>query len=367
MQTKISNKSNNEESLLTNAQTYFIEQIAPQAALLDQDTEALKQAFQEMGERGLLGLNIPQKWGGKAVSETIYRRFQILIARYSGALAFLQTQHQGAIAKLIASPNAPLKQTYLPLMATGETLIGVGFSQLRRHGKPLMQATPVTGGYQLTGTVPWITGWNIFEKFIIGATLPTSETLYAIVPFREKEGLSFSPPMELAVMGVTNTVSATLTDWFLPSDRLVSLHPPGTVQESDRKNVLHHGFFALGCAQAGLDILEQACHHKSLPFLQTAWDSLNNELIQCSQGMLGSLCPDRVPYERRLQLRGWAINLANRCSQAAVTASSGGANFLSHPAQRVYREALVFTVLGQTQEVMEETLKQLLSDEFKTI
>ncbi|ACK66992.1 acyl-CoA dehydrogenase domain protein [Rippkaea orientalis PCC 8801] len=364
MQTKIAPQNNTEESLLSSAQTYFIQQVAPQAALLDQDTEALKQSFKKMGDHGLLGLNIPQQWGGKGASELTYRRFQILIARYSGALAFLQTQHQGAIAKLIVSPNTPLKQTYLPLMATGEMLVGVGFSQLRRQGKPLMQATPVTGGYLLTGEVPWITGWNIFEEFIIGATLPTSEALYGIIPFREEPGLHFSQPMELAVMGVTNTVKATLTDWFLPCDRLVSLHPPGTVQESDRKNVLHHGFFALGCAQAGLDILEQACQQKSLPFLQPALDSLHNELMQCTQGMLASLSPDRVLYEKRLQLRGWAINLASRCSQGAVIASSGGANFLSHPAQRVYREALVFTVLGQTSEVMEETLKQLVSEEF---
>ncbi len=359
MQTDISPKISIEENLLKSAQTYFIEQVLPQAALLDRDTKALKQAFQGMGDRGLLGLNVPQQWGGKGVSELTYRRFQILVARYSGALAFLQTQHQGAVSKLISSPNAPLKQTYLPLMATGETLVGVGFSQLRRQGKPLMQAIPVKGGYRLTGEVPWITGWGIFEEFIIGATLPTSESLYGMVPFQEETGLSFSQPMELAVMGVTNTVSATLTDWFLPSDRLVSLHPPGTVQENDRKNVLHHGFFALGCAQAGLDILKQAYQRKTLPFLSQVLDSLTEEVTRCTETMLGSLSSKRVPYEKRLQLRGWAINLAQRCTQGAVTASSGGANFLSHPAQRVYREALVFTVLGQTTEIMEETLNQL--------
>lgn len=364
MQTEIDLKITTEESLLQAAQTYFIEEVAPQAALIDRDIEALKQAFKGMGDRGLLGLKVPQQWGGKEVSAVTYRRIQMLVAQYSGALAFLQTQHQGAVSTLITSPNAPLKQTYLPLMATGEVLVGVGFSQLRRQGKPLMQAIPVQGGYRLTGEVPWITGWGIFEQFIIGAILPTSEALYGMVPFQSEEGLSFSSPMELAVMGVTNTVSATLTDWFLPSDRLVSLHPPGTVQESDRKNVLHHGFFALGCAQAGLDILEQAHQRKSLPFLPQVLDSLQEELSRCTEAMLGSLSPDRVSYEKRLQLRGWAVNLAQRCSQAAVIASSGGANFLSHPAQRVYREALVFAVLGQTTEVMEETLKQLRSKEF---
>ncbi|WP_041237645.1 hypothetical protein [Gloeothece citriformis] len=64
--------------------------------------------------------------------------------------------------------------------------------------------------------------------------------------------------------------------------------------------------------------------------------------------------------EERLPLRAWAINLAGRCARAAVAVSSGAANGLDHPAGRVYREALLFTVTGQTTAVMEATLEQLL-------
>jgi len=63
----------------------------------------------------------------------------------------------------------------------------------------------------------------------------------------------------------------------------------------------------------------------------------------------------------RLQLRAWAIDLAVRCAHAAVTVSSGAANYSDHPAQRVYREAMVYTVFGQTTPVMEATLARLIS------
>lgn len=49
-----------------------------------------------------------------------------------------------------------------------------------------------------------------------------------------------------------------------------------------------------------------------------------------------------------------------RCANAAITVSSGAANYQDHPAQRVYREALVFAVSGQTTAVMEATLAELI-------
>ena len=64
-------------------------------------------------------------------------------------------------------------------------------------------------------------------------------------------------------------------------------------------------------------------------------------------------------FEENLQLRSWAINLAGRSAQAAVTVSSGAANYKHHAAQ-VYREALMFTVSGQTTEIMEATLARLV-------
>jgi alkylation response protein AidB-like acyl-CoA dehydrogenase len=61
-----------------------------------------------------------------------------------------------------------------------------------------------------------------------------------------------------------------------------------------------------------------------------------------------------------LHWRGRAINLALQCAQGAVIASGGAANIIDHPAGRVYREALQFSVSGQTGAVMENSLGQLL-------
>jgi len=353
------------QMLLERAESYLRESVAPLASEMDSDSEVLRDALKGMGDRFLLALRVPKSWGGTQVSEETYRRFQELVPRYSGALAFLQTQHQSAAEFLTNSENESLKQQYLPYMGNGQVLLGIGFSHLRRKGDPLVKAMPVAGGYQLTGEVPWVTGFGFFQEFIVGATLADGRAIYGIVPFIETSqengtAIVFSEPMQLGAMTSTNTVTATLTDWFLPQERVVFIKPAGAIHENDKKNVLHHGFFALGCARAGLDILEAAANTKQLPFLHNAFNFLNTELTCCQVAMMQALPPDSQSWEERLQLRAWAINLALRCASAAVTASSGAANYRYHAAQRVYREALVFTVSGQTTAVMEATLEQLV-------
>ena len=345
-------------------ETYLQENVATQAQELDRSSAALKLALQSMGVRSWLALTVPQELGGAGWKEMDYRRFQIAIARYSGALAFLQTQHQSAVSQLAKSDNQSLQQEYLPHVATGKKLIGVGFSHLRRRGKPIMQAVEVEQGYLLTGEVPWITGWDFFDSFIIGAVLPDGRELYGMLPFQNSRStsggtLTFSDPLQLVAMTATNTVSAKLDSWFLNCDRLVTIKPPGSIHRSSKKNILHHGFFALGCAYAGLDILQAIGEKKQLGFIQESWQSLNEEVYRCDFAMLASLSDRNTTYQQQLQLRTQAINLAQRCSQGAIIVSSGAANYLNSAAGRVYREALVFSVSGQTTDVMEASLKRL--------
>ncbi len=354
-----------QQALLDLAESYLRESVAPVASQIDENPLALKEALQGLGNRSLLALRVPKSWGGAEVSEETYRRFQQLVPRYSGALAFLQTQHQSAAEMLTNSENESLKRQYLPYMGTGQVLVGVGFSQLRRQGDPPVKAIPVEGGYQLEGEVPWVTGFGFFQDFIVGAALPDGRAVYGMVPFIERcqdagGAIAFSEPMELGAIASTNTVTATLTDWFLPEEGVVFVKRAGAIHENDRKNVLYHGFSALGCARAGLDILEAAHYSKQLPFLKLAFESLNEEVTGCNAAMIEALPPESQSWEERLQLRAWAINLAVRCANAAVTVSSGAANYRYHAAQRVYREALVFTVSGQTTAVMEATLARLV-------
>ena len=344
---------------LETVRSYLQESVAPQAARLDFDRAALHQALAGLGDRGLLALRLD-------VTEEVFGSFQEAIARYSGALAFLQTQHQSAAAMIARSENEPLKQDYLPHLATGDRLLGVGFSQLRRADAPPVRAHQANEGYHIEGQVPWVTGWEYFQEFIIGAMLPDGQSVFGIVPFtsttRGREGsISFGKPMQLNAMGATNTVTAQLDGWFLPPERVVSVKPVGWMEKQAVQNSLRHSFFPLGCARAGLDIVWEAAQRKQQGFIFEAFAALDGELNACRDRIFHWVRGDDRTDDP-IELRSKAIDLAVRCAHAAVAVSSGAANYSHHRAGRFYREALAYTVFGQTTAVMEATLARLVRD-----
>lgn len=353
--------SSSDTSVLAKAEAFFLEHVKPNAQAIDLAPEALRAALKEMGRQELLALRRPAEFGGPEISEMAFREFQEMSARYSGSLSFLMTQHQSAVSMLAKSDNASLKAEYLPLMGDGRKLSGIGFSQLRRPGPPIMRAEPTDGGFRLEGEVPWITGWTFYHEFLIGATMPDGQAVFGFVPFTPTPEIRFSEPMRLAAMESPQTVSATISDHFLPSSKVAFVRDAGWAQKNDMINIVLQGHFALGCAQAGIDIVRQAFEKKGLAFVGDAASSLQTELEACRAA--AAKIPSGMDTEisaDKLKIRAWAIDLASRCGHAAIAASSGAANSLQHPAQRVYREALVYTVSAQTPDIMRATLERLV-------
>lgn len=354
--------------ILQRAHEFFEAHVAKQAQEIDQSPAVLGQTLMQMGEADLLALRRPHRYGGPEISESGFRRFQEMSARYSGSLSFLMTQHQSAVSMLSRCDNESLKEQLLPRMGDGRFLSGIGFSQLRRKGPPIMTAEEGESGYVLRGKVPWITGWSFYDAFLIGATLPDGKSVYGFVPFNRAGSqwaadpvtIIFSEPMKLAAMESAQTVSAEIEGYVMPAEHVVFVKPSEWAQRNDMINIVLQGHFALGCAGAGIDIVRSAHAAKGIESIGVAADRLQEELDQCRDA--ASRIPpgfDTETTTEKLEIRAWAIELAVRCAHAAVVASSGAANSLSHPAQRVYREALVYSVSAQTAEIMEATLERL--------
>ena len=296
-------------------QSFLQSQVAPLANKIDRQSDLLKLALDKMGHYSWLALKAPPELGGSGINKADYGRFQLSLARVSGALAFLQTQHQSAVAKLAQSINKPLQQEFFPGVAKGNPLIGAGFSHLRRRGVPIMQATESSGGYLLTGKVPWITGYGFFTHFILGATLADGRELYGVLPLQNQVQESggkiiCSEPMDLIAIAATNTISANINQWLLKCDRVVTINPPGTIHLSSRQNVLHHSFLALGCAYGALDIVKAIAKIKQLEFIQESWQSLDQEVKQKEQEAISSISDNQSTYQQQLKLRVEANDLA---------------------------------------------------------
>jgi len=255
--------------------------------------------------------------------------------------------------------SAEFKARVLPDSHQPQGWIAIGFSQLRRPGPPVFRAQRVDGGYLLNGHIPWITGHTIFSRCLVGAQLPDGQAVFGLIPFSDQtvEGGSIrcSEPMRLAAMQSAQTVTADLTDWFLADADVAFVQPNGWIHANDMVNVTLQSWFALGCARAGLELVKRAAEKRNSATIMAAFESLQAELADCRQ-KTSEL--DR-PLPERLEIRAQAIDLASRCALAGVAVSGGAANSVDHPAQRIYRESLVYCVSAQTTPILEATLARL--------
>lgn len=356
-------RSSDNGDLLTSVRAYLEDHVRPRAEAMDGDPEALGAVLRAFCERGWMAMRRPVAFGGPELDEAQFRAFQEATARTSGAFAFMQTQHQSAVAMLARGSNESLKAEYLPAMSDGTKLVGIGFSQLRRSGPPMLTATEVQGGYRLDGEVPWVTGMGFYPEFLIGAARADGTAVFGLVPFGNADQgtgrIRVSEPMALAAMSSAMTVSARVEGWFLPNERVAFLRPPGWIHRNDLVNIALQGFFAIGCAEAGLDVAAAASERRRSGALDGAIIALRAEVAACRSALAAAQAAGEETTAERLRLRAWAIELAVRCAHAGIAATGGSANASGHAAQRVYREALVYTVSAQTTPIMEATLERL--------
>lgn len=348
--------------LLEQVEQFLFDWVRPRAQAMDVSLKALKEGLGELANRGLLGLRADPEFGGRGFPDAAFRRFQETIARCSGALAFVQTQHQSAVSFLNRSANEALKRRLLPKWCSGERMSGIAFSQLRKAGAPVLSAKHGEGGWVLNGKMPWVTGYGIFQDCVVAAYTKDQRTWFGVVQLADSDSLVFSPVMRLASMEVGQTVSAEVRECFVPEEDVLYLKEGNWIHNNDMLNIALQSPFALGCAAAGIDVMRSVYQKKRIEAITQAADVLEEELNRCRDEAYAAM-EGKDDSARSLNARAWAIELAARCAHAAVVASSGQGNSVDHPAQRVYREALVFAVLAQTKPILEASLERVIQKE----
>ena len=88
----------------------------------------------------------------------------------SGCLTttFVWLQHTTPVLELTASKNRALREAWLPELCAGRLRAGIGLGGLHQ-GSAGLQARPVEGGWLVSGTAPYVTGWGLLDVVLIAA------------------------------------------------------------------------------------------------------------------------------------------------------------------------------------------------------
>ncbi|MCB2093304.1 MAG: acyl-CoA dehydrogenase [Rhodobacteraceae bacterium] len=165
--------SDEERMLRDGARAYAQEKLQPRviAAYRDENTDPA--IFREMGETGLLGVTVPEEYGGLGSSYTAYGLIAREIERVdSGYRSMMSVQSSLVMYPIHAYGSEEQRRKYLPKLARGESIGCFGLTEPDAGSDPAgmkTRAVRTANGYVLNGSKMWISNAPIADVFVIWA------------------------------------------------------------------------------------------------------------------------------------------------------------------------------------------------------
>ena len=129
--------------------------------------------FQKMGEMGLLGITIPEEYGGLGSTYVCYGLVTREIERVdSGFRSMMSVQSSLVLYPIYAYGSESQRKKYIPELASGKKIGCFGLTEPEAGSDPGAMKTwakKTTSGYELSGTKTWISNSPIADIFIVWA------------------------------------------------------------------------------------------------------------------------------------------------------------------------------------------------------
>ena len=209
--------------------------------------------FREMGELGLLGITIPEQYGGANLNYVSYGLIAREIERVdSGYRSMMSVQSSLVMVPINEFGSEEQKQKYLPKLASGEWIGCFGLTEPNfgsDAGGMITRAKKVPGGFSLTGSKMWISNAPIADVFVIWAKNDEGIIRGYIL---EKGMKGLSAPKITGKMGLRASITGevVMDEVFVPDENefpeVTGLKGPFTCLNSARYGI---AWGALGAAE----------------------------------------------------------------------------------------------------------------------
>lgn len=218
-----------DERMIRDSVSRFVSQdVIPLMAESFEHAQFPKELIKKSAELGLLGLTLPEQYGGAGASYVAYGLVcQELERGDSGLRSFVSVQSSLCMYPIYRYGDEAQRMRYLPAMAAGELIGCFGLTEPDSGSDPASMRTyakKVDGGWRLNGAKMWITNATIADLAIVWAK--TDEGIRGFIV--EKGSKGFSCPEIKQKMSLRASITGELVfeDVFVPDENLL----PGSVK-----------------------------------------------------------------------------------------------------------------------------------------
>jgi glutaryl-CoA dehydrogenase len=182
----------------------------------------------EMGEMGLLGVNIPEEYGGAGASYTAYGLVAREVERVdSGYRSFMSVQSSLVMYPISIFGTEEQKHKYIPRLASGEIIGCFGLTEPDHGSDPggmVTIAMKTDGGWIINGAKMWITNSPIADLAVVWAKAKEHKEDPGVIRgfILEKEMKGYSAPHTKFKMSLraSETGELVFDDVFVPDENI---------------------------------------------------------------------------------------------------------------------------------------------------
>ena len=218
--------SEEEHLIKSTAHDYAKSKLLPRVeeAFLDEVTD--KEIFREMGELGLLGITIPEKYGCAGASYVSYGLVAREVERIdSGYRSMMSVQSSLVMHPIYSYGSEEQRQKYLPGLASGKLIGCFGLTEPDAGSDPSSMkttATKVQGGYSLSGSKMWISNSPIADVFVVWAkSKEHGDAIKGFILEKEMNGLTAPKIKGKLSLRASITGEIVMDNVFVPDENIL--------------------------------------------------------------------------------------------------------------------------------------------------
>ena len=347
------------------------ERVKPIAAEVDSSNTFPAHLWKEMGDLGLLGITVPEEYGGAGMSYLAHVIAVEEIARASASVSLSYGAHSNlCVNQIKLNGSEEQKQKYLPGLISGDNVGALAMSEAGAGSDVVsmkLRADKRNDRYVLNGNKYWITNGPDADTLVVYAkTDPDggSKGITAFIIEKSMAGFSTSPHFDKLGMRGSNTAELIFEDVEVPFENVLGEEGRGVA-------VLMSGLDYERVVLAGIGSgIIAACLDEVMPYVSERkqfGQPIGN--FQLMQGKIADM------YTAMNSARAYIYEVAKACdrgdvtrqdaaacclyaSEAAMTQAHqavqamGGAGFLNDAAvARIFRDAKLMEIGAGTSEI----------------
>ena len=347
------------------------EQVKPRAAKIDRTNIFPSDLWREMGDLGLLGITVPEEFGGAGLTYLAHTVATEEIARASASVSLSYGAHSNlCVNQIKLNGTDDQRRTYLPGLISGEHVGALAMSEPSAGSDVVsmkLRAEKRNDRYVLNGNKYWITNGPDADTLVVYAkTDPDagSKGITAFIVEKSMTGFSTSPHFDKLGMRGSNTAELIFDNVEVPFENVLG-------EEGRGVRVLMSGldFERVVLAGIGLGIMA-ACLDEIMPYLSER-KQFGQPIgsFQLMQGKIADM------YTAMNSARAYVYEVAKACDRGEVTRQDaaacclyaseeamkqahqavqamGGAGFLDDaPVARLFRDAKLMEIGAGTSEI----------------